>query len=159
MAMKNKTPDISFVLPALNEEEGIAACIKQIPVKKLRALGYSTEIIVVDNGSKDRTATIAAKSGAKVVRQPIRGYGNAYMAGFAAASGDIIVTGDADMTYPFDAAPSIILLLEKKGWEFVNTDRLSKLNPEAMLFSHVLANWVLSFITKTLFGWPHRDSQ
>jgi len=106
---------ISIVIPALNEEAGIAAVIKQVPVKELEKMDYSVEIIVVNNGSTDRTPEIAAQNGAKVIYQPIRGYGNAYKAGFANASGDIIATGDADMTYPFDALPKILTEMTRGG--------------------------------------------
>lgn len=150
---------ISIVIPALNEEAGIATVIKQVPVKELENMGYSVEIIVADNGSTDRTLEIARKAGVKVVHQPIRGYGNAYKAGFANATGDIIATGDADMTYPFDALPAILLSMAKENFDFVNTDRLSNLNPEAMTTTHVFGNWVLSLIARMLFGWPFRDSQ
>lgn len=150
---------LSVVIPALNEEEGIAAVINQVPVQKLEELGYKTEIIVVDNASTDRTAEIASQHGARVVFQPNRGYGNAYKAGFASATGDIIATGDADMTYPFDMLPEILKAMRDNGVEFLNTNRLETLNPEAMTFSHVIGNWGLSLVTRVLFGWPYRDSQ
>ena len=150
---------LSIVIPALNEEAGIQKTIEQIPTDAFARMGYSTEIIVVDNGSTDRTAEISKKAGATVVSQPIRGYGNAYKAGFAYATGDIIATGDADMTYPFDALPGIVEILETEGYDFISTDRLSRLNREAMTLSHVFGNWFLSLATKILFGWPFQDSQ
>lgn len=150
---------LSFVIPALNEEKGIAAVIKQVPVSKLETLGYEVEILVVDNASTDKTADIARSNGAKVVYQPQRGYGNAYKAGFANATGDIIITGDADMTYPFDHAPELLAKFNKDNIDFMTTDRLTNLNPEAMTFSHVFGNWLLSLVTKVLFGWPFNDSQ
>lgn len=150
---------LSVVIPALNEEMGIASVIKQIPVERLRALGYTTEILVVDNASTDKTAEIAAKNGARVISQPIRGYGNAYQAGFDHATGDIIATGDADMTYPFDMLPELLATLKHKKLDFITTDRLTKLNPAAMTYSHVFGNWLLTFVTRTLFAWPFQDSQ
>lgn len=157
--MKKALKKITVVIPALNEEEAIGAVIKQVPVEKLKKMGYKTEILVVDNGSTDKTAHIARKHGVKVIFQPIRGYGNAYKAGFDGATGDIIVTGDADMTYPFDAMPQFIAKIDKNKIDFLNTDRLSKLNPEAMTSSHVFGNWLLTMTTKILFRWPFRDSQ
>lgn len=159
---KIRTPmnmKISVVIPALNEESGIRATIKQIPVQELTSKGYAVEIIVVDNGSTDKTAQISRRAGAIVVPQPLRGYGNAYKAGFAYATGDIIATGDADMTYPFDELPHIIDQMVRGGFDFMNTDRLSDLNTDAMTFSHFFGNWLLSFTTKILFGWPFNDSQ
>jgi len=150
---------LSIIIPALNEEGGIGAVIDQIPLQKFASMNIETEVLVVDNASIDRTSEIARAHGARVVYQPLRGYGNAYKAGFLAATGDIIATGDADMTYPFDALPKIIADMIKHGDDFINTDRLSKLDPKAMLLSHVFGNWVLSTITRVLFGWPFKDSQ
>jgi glycosyltransferase involved in cell wall biosynthesis len=157
--MKKQTTKLSIVIPALNEEEGIGAAIDQIPVRELKKLGYEVEILVVDNASTDNTAEVALAHGAKVVYQPVRGYGNAYKAGFAAAQGEIIATGDADMTYPFDALPELLSTMQTEKADFVTTDRLSSLNREAMTFSHIIGNWGLSFTTRILFGWPFNDSQ
>ena len=55
-------------------------------------MGYETEIMVIDNGSKDKTKLRALSNGARVIVQPVKGYGNAYKAGFANATGDIIAT-------------------------------------------------------------------
>src|SRR5665648_1233612 len=82
--------------------------IKKIQIDKLKKMGYGVEIMVIDNGSKDKTRYIANNHGAKVIVQPIKGYGNAYKAGFANATGNIIITGDADLTYPFNDLPKII---------------------------------------------------
>jgi glycosyltransferase involved in cell wall biosynthesis len=150
---------ISVVIPALNEEEGIGAVLAQIPVKRLRAAGYDTEVLVIDNGSTDRTAEIARASGARVIVQPIRGYGNAYKSGFANATGDIIATGDADMTYPFDALPGILARMEKDKLDFITTDRLSLLNPDAMSQWHLFGNHFLTKLARVLYGWPYKDSQ
>jgi glycosyltransferase involved in cell wall biosynthesis len=150
---------ISVIIPAYNEEEGIGHAIKLIPVTELAQKGYETEVIVVDNASSDRTGDIARAQGARVILQPIRGYGSAYQAGFAHATGDIIVTGDADVTYPFDAIPALIETLETNQLDFLNTDRLSFLEGDGMRANRVFGNWVLSLVTKVLFGWPFVDSQ
>src|SRR2546429_298058 len=89
---------ISIVIPVLNEEQGIGPVLREIPLQALQDVGYETEVLVVDNGSTDRTPHIAREYGATVIIQPLKGYGNAYKAGFARASGDIIATGDADLT-------------------------------------------------------------
>jgi glycosyltransferase involved in cell wall biosynthesis len=157
--MRPKSINLSVVIPALNEELGIEAVIKQIPIKKLKSMGYKTEVIVVDNGCTDKTPEIAKANGAKVIYQPIRGYGNAYKAGFEEAQGEIIVTGDADMTYPFDSLPEILGLMRERDVDFINTDRLSKLNSDVMTHSHVFGNWLLNMITYVLFFSPFKDSQ
>lgn len=150
---------LSVVIPALNEEQGVGAVIKQVPVDALNALGYEVEILVVDNGSTDKTVEIARSHGARVIVQPARGYGNAYKLGFANATGDIIATSDADMTYPLDALPALLTKIHHEEIDFLNTDRLSTLDPRAMTRSHVFGNQVLSIITRLLFKWPFRDSQ
>jgi len=150
---------VSIVIPALNEEAGIGAVLDQIPVKQLEKAGYSVEKVVVDNGSTDKTAEIAEKHGAMVVYQRKRGYGNAYKAGFFQANGDIIVTGDADMTYPFDKILPILQRLKDEDLDFITTDRLSELDPTAMHGSHVFGNKLLSVVMRTLYGCDFRDSQ
>ena len=150
---------LSIVIPALNEEEGIGPVLNEIPIKELKAMGYAVEVLVIDNGSTDNTKRIAQSHGATVIVQPVRGYGNAYKAGFANASGEVIATGDADLTYPFSDIPKILALMEKEDYEFINTDRLSSLTPEAMLKTHVFGNKVLTMITKVLFNSPFKDSQ
>lgn len=150
---------LSIIIPALNEEEGIGRVIDEIPVKKLRELGYETEVLVIDNDSDDNTPYIARKKGATVIIQPIRGYGNAYKAGFANATGDIIATGDADLTYPFIALPKILKMMEKENWDFVNTNRLKYVNTKVMSKSHIFGNYILTMMSKILFNSPFVDSQ
>ncbi len=150
---------LTVVIPALNEEQAIGDVIREIPIKELKGLGYNTEILVIDNGSKDKTPHIARSHGAQVIIQPVRGYGNAYKAGFANASGDIIATGDADMTYPFSILPSAIKMMESEQIDFINTDRLTNLNSEVMENSHIFGNKLLTLFTKYLFRWPFVDSQ
>ncbi len=155
----NSIKKITIVIPALNEEKGIGSVLKEIPIQAIQDLGYDTEVLVIDNGSHDQTPYIAREYGATVIIQPIRGYGNAYKAGFANATGDIIATGDADLTYPFEILPEIIFKIEHEGYEFINTDRLTNLRPEVMSFSHKIGNYFLTGIMRLLFGWPFKDSQ
>ena len=79
-------PRLSVVIPCLNEAEGIATCVAQA-TEVMAAHGIDGEVIVVDNGSEDGSAGLAAATGAEVVLEPRRGYGSAYLAGFAAARG------------------------------------------------------------------------
>ncbi|HSW79458.1 MAG TPA: glycosyltransferase family 2 protein [Candidatus Saccharimonadales bacterium] len=157
---RTSTPQkISIVIPALNEEEGIGPVLQAIPIKALQRMNYEVELLVIDNGSTDKTPHIARDHGATVIIQPIRGYGNAYKAGFANATGDIIATGDADLTYPFDDLPNILKKMHKENIDFVTTDRLSTLNAGAMTKFHQFGNWVLSSMTKILYKCPFNDSQ
>ena len=150
---------ISIVIPALNEEKGIGPVLQEIPLQALHDLGYETEVLVIDNGSTDRTPHVAREHGATVVTQSERGYGNAYKAGFAKASGDIIATGDADLTYPFAILPETILKMEQENLDFINTDRLTHLQKDAMSFSHRIGNTFLTAMSRLLFGWPFHNSQ
>jgi glycosyltransferase involved in cell wall biosynthesis len=150
---------VSVVIPALNESENIAAVVSAIPVERLAARGYDAEILVVDNASTDGTAEIARAQGARVIVQPVRGYGSAYKAGFANCTGEIIATGDADLTYPFDLLPELLDVLEQRGLDFLSTNRLYRLDPRAMTRSHVWGNVTLSAVSRALFAVPFCDSQ
>jgi glycosyltransferase involved in cell wall biosynthesis len=150
---------LSIVIPALNEAANLPAVMETVPVAELAAAGWSTEVVVVDNASTDGTGDVARELGARVVHQPARGYGNAYHAGFNAADGDVIATGDADRTYPFDALPRLLATLEERDVEFMTTNRLGRENAAAMKRSHTIANHALSGVSRMLFRNGLRDSQ
>lgn len=151
---------LTLVIPAYNEEKAIKTVVKSIPLDKLKAIGYDTDILVIDNNSKDKTGHLARESGAKVIVQPVQGYGNAYKAGFANATGDIIATGDADCTYPFDILPEVLLMMERKNLDFINTNRLKNVHKDNMHWTHQFGNWFLLTISKMLWwGYPFNDSQ
>mgnify|MGYP001168696735 CR=1 FL=1 len=152
-------PSISVMIPALNEEENIPHVLATIPRALLEAEGCEVEVIVVDNLSHDRTAEVARELGATVVLQAARGYGNAYHAGFAAARGEVIVTGDADCTYPFDAIPELLDVFSRRSLDFLNTNRLQPTNRGAMKPSHTIGNLLLTLTSRSLFPGPFRDSQ
>jgi len=90
-----KGQSITVIIPCLNEEAGIEKVLRSMPE-------YVDEIIVVDNGSTDRTAEVAASFSAKVIREELRGYGRAYRRGFSCATSDLIITLDGDHSYPID---------------------------------------------------------
>jgi glycosyltransferase involved in cell wall biosynthesis len=94
-----QVPEISVVIPCLNEEDAVGAVVDQA-FEGIRASGRTGEVIVVDNNSTDGSAGVAAARGARVVEELRPGYGSAYLAGLAAANGDYIVMADADETYP-----------------------------------------------------------
>ncbi len=150
---------ISVVIPALNEEEGIEGTIAAIPVEELAQMGYNTEILVVDNGSTDRTAELAREAGAKVVFEPRRGYGRAYKTGFANARGDIIATADADLTYPVEDVPKLVSMLQEENLDFITTNRYAYMEKGAMSLQHKIGNAILSITTRLLFRVHIQDSQ
>ncbi len=116
------TPLVSVVLPCLNEEEAIGACIEKIQ-QTFAAANIEGEIVVCDNGSTDNSVGIAERLGARVVHQPLRGYGNAYLQGFASARGTYLIMGDADDTYDFTVIPKFLDLLMNQGYDFVTGSR------------------------------------
>jgi glycosyltransferase involved in cell wall biosynthesis len=133
---------ISIVIPALNEEQSVGKTVSSIPVEALKSMGFVVEVLVIDNASEDNTSKEAMNAGAKVIYEPKRGYGNAYLRGFAEASGDIIVMGDADGTYPMENIPDYVIGSRFQG----------KIQPNAMNPLHrYLGNPILTFILNALF--------
>jgi glycosyltransferase involved in cell wall biosynthesis len=104
--------EVSVVIPCLNEEGGVGSVVEEA-WQGILSSNRTGEVIVVDNGSIDRSAAIASEHGARVISEPRRGYGNAYLAGFAAARGSYIVMADADETYPLSELPPFIDRLEQ----------------------------------------------
>lgn len=95
---------VTIVIPALNEEHGLPAVLTAI-----RALPIQTSVIVVDDGSTDRTGDVAREHGATVLRHPMpMGYGRSLKDGIRAATSDIVVITDADGTYPIDRIPALV---------------------------------------------------
>jgi len=150
---------ISVVIPALNEEKGIGGTIEAIPKDELERMGYEVQILVVDNGSHDGTGELARKAGAEVIFEPRRGYGNAFRAGFARATGDIIATADADLTYPIEDIPKLVKMLEVEKLGFLTTNRFALMEKDAMSFRNKVGNNILSLTMRFLFRLNIKDSQ
>jgi glycosyltransferase involved in cell wall biosynthesis len=141
---------VSVVIPCLNEEENIEACVTSA-LTAMREADIPGEVVVADNASEDRSAELATAAGARVVHEPRRGYGSAYMAGFAAARGEYIIMGDADLTYDFEEIPRFVEKLEA-GAELVMGDRMKNIHPGAMPWHHrYIGNPVLTGILNTFF--------
>ena len=141
-----------MVLPALNEEEAIGKVLDEIPVEELEAKGYQTEIIVVDNGSTDKTAEIAAAQGARVISEPNRGKGLAIRTGFGAVSGDFVFMLDSDFTYPAGYITQMVDLLES-GYDVVLGSRLNgAVEHGAMKRLNLIGNHLLAFLANLLYG-------
>ena len=141
---------VSVVIPCLNEEGNIESCVR-LARAVLEEHGIAGEVIVADNASEDRSAEIAAAAGARVITERRRGYGNAYMAGFAAARGRYIVMGDADLTYDFREIPRFLEQFDE-GADLVMGDRMDNIQPGAMPWLHrYVGNPVLTGILNVFF--------
>jgi hypothetical protein len=142
---------VSAVIPCLDEERTIGLCVEKA-LRGLAELGLPGEVIVVDNGSTDRSAEIARELGARVVHHPVRGYGAALQAGIEASRGRIVVMGDADDSYDWTAIAPFVRKLEE-GYDLVLGNRFAGgIAPGAMPALHrYLGNPVLSAITRLAF--------
>jgi glycosyltransferase involved in cell wall biosynthesis len=144
------TMRVSVVIPCLNEEENIVRCV-QDALNALEASGLSGEVLVVDNASEDRSAELATSAGARVILERRRGYGSAYLAGFAAARGEYIVMADADLTYDFGEIARFVEELDA-GAQLVMGDRMDNIHPGAMPWLHrYVGNPVLTGILNLFF--------
>jgi glycosyltransferase involved in cell wall biosynthesis len=126
--------ELSVVIPCLNEAEGIAVVVEKA-VRTMERQQISGEVVVVDNGSTDGSATIAEAAGARVIHERRRGYGSAYQAGFAAARGTYILMGDGDDTYDFTQVDRFIGPL-REGADLVIGNRMAGIQPGAMPWLH-----------------------
>ena len=149
--------DVSVVIPCLNEAESIEECV-QAARGALDQGSYEGEVLVVNNGSTDGSGDLAARAGARVVDEPRRGYGNAYLAGLAAAQGRYIVMLDADMTYDAGELPRFVKALEDGG-DMVLGDRMEGIQPGAMPWLHRhVGNPMLTGLLNRLFDTNVKDA-
>lgn len=143
---------ITVIIPCLNEEQGIELVLRRMPK-------FVDEVIVVDNGSTDRSAAVASSLGATVIRENARGYGRAYKKGFAHATGDLIVTLDGDHSYPVDGISYLLEAFLHLRVDFLNASRFPVRDSSAMSLKHWLGNLVLSLAMSLLYFRWVRDSQ
>jgi glycosyltransferase involved in cell wall biosynthesis len=147
-----KSSKITVIIPCLNEEQGIEKVLQRMPA-------FVDEVIVVDNGSTDRTADVAHAWGAQVIREEVRGYGRSYKRGFASAQGDIIVTLDGDHSYPPDAISYLLEAFLHLEVDFLNASRFPVRDSHAMSLKHHFGNLILSLAMSILYFRWVRDSQ
>ena len=148
-----KGKKISVILPCKNEEKGILQTIKAMP-------SYVDEIIVVDNGSTDKTADVARNAGAQVLSEPRKqngiGYGYAHISGLSAASGDYLIGMDGDGTYPAEAISEVISFLEKRELDLVSCNRFP-LQHQAISWLRQLGVHILNWEVRLLYGYLMQD--
>jgi glycosyltransferase involved in cell wall biosynthesis len=153
----SERPLVSVVLPCLNEEQALGVCIDKIQRTFVKA-NILGEIVVCDNGSTDNSVAIAESMGARVVHQPVRGYGNAYMKGFASANGSYLIMGDADDTYDFTLIPEFLDKMVNHGYDFVTGSRYLENGHQTIPFLHrFFGNPLLTAILNTLFVTRYTD--
>ncbi len=154
---KESGPELSIVMPCLDEAETLEVCIRKAQ-GCLDAHGIAGEVVIADNGSSDGSQEIARRAGARVVDVDARGYGAALSGGIAAARGRFVIMGDADDSYDFsDLMPFVEKLRE--GYQLVMGNRFrGGIAPGAMPALHrYLGNPVLTGIGRLFFGSPSRD--
>jgi glycosyltransferase involved in cell wall biosynthesis len=151
------TPLVSVVIPCLNEAANIERCVTEA-LEALDGMGVAGEVVVADNDSEDDSAQLAEHAGARVVIERRRGYGSAYLAGFAASTGRYIVMADADLTYDFSEIPRFVAALEE-GAEMVIGDRMDNIHPGAMPWLHrYVGNPILTGLLNFLFRTGVKDA-
>ncbi|HKP03507.1 MAG TPA: glycosyltransferase family 2 protein [Chthoniobacterales bacterium] len=146
---------ISVIIPALNEEEPIAAVVRDC-----LATGLPDEVIVVDNGSTDRTAERARGAGAKVVAEPTPGYGRACAAGVSALSPDceIVVFLDGDGSDCPEFMGQLVAPVVRGDQDFVIGSRTrGNREPGSMNFQQVFAGRIAGFLLRLLYGVRYSD--
>jgi glycosyltransferase involved in cell wall biosynthesis len=148
---------VSVVIPCLNEAENIELCVRTAR-EVLDSNSLAGEVLVVDNASEDDSALLAESAGARVISEPRRGYGSAYLAGFAAARGEYIVMADADLTYDFNEIPRFVAELDE-GAELVMGDRMENIKPGAMPWHHrYIGNPILTGLLNLFFRTGVKDA-
>ncbi|HSE25500.1 MAG TPA: glycosyltransferase family 2 protein [Pyrinomonadaceae bacterium] len=149
MSNERPKPFISVIIAALNEEESIAQVINAVP-KNL-----ADEIVVVDNGSKDRTAEIAKAAGAQVVSEPIPGYGRAFRAGLRSISPKckIVVCLDGDGSDCPELMDRLVQpIIEDKSDFVVGSRTRGNREPGSLIFHQIVAGYTIGFLLRMLYG-------
>ena len=156
----HQEPEVTVVIPCLNEADTLATCIQKAQ-KSFTNASIIGEVLVADNGSTDGSPAIAARLGARVIQVAQKGYGNALRSGIQAARGRFIVMGDADDSYDFLETPKFVMKL-REGFALVQGCRLpsggGRVMPEAMPFSHRwIGNPMFSLMVRHMFSAPIHD--
>jgi len=150
-------PIIDVIIPVYNEADSISKVIAEIPAQLVR------HIIVCNNGSTDDTADIALKAGAKVVHQPIKGYGNACLKGMEYVSTleilpDIIVFIDGDYSdYPEEMPLLIEPILKNEVDLVIGSRALGTMESGAMMPQQIFGNWLATTLIKFIYNYEFTD--
>ncbi|HSM38579.1 MAG TPA: glycosyltransferase family 2 protein [Candidatus Limnocylindrales bacterium] len=159
VSIEAANPSVTIVMPCLNEESSVGICVEKA-AGWLARRQLPGEVLVVDNGSTDRSVEVAIAAGARVVHERRRGYGQAYLRGFAEARGDYIVMGDSDDTYDFSDLDEMIAPLDR-GADMVLGNRFSGgIATGAMPWAHrYIGSPIINLVIRVFFGARIGDSQ
>src|SRR5689334_6778333 len=149
MSSSQRKPFVSVIIAALNEEAAIAQVIRSVPKN------VADEIVVVDNGSKDRTAEVASNAGARVVKEAIPGYGRAFRAGLRSISDkcEVVVFLDGDGSDCPEMMDQLVQPISEGKADFVIGSRTrGRREPGSMNFHQVLAGYMVGFVLRMLYG-------
>ena len=152
-----RTLEVTVLMPCLDEELTVGACVESA-LEALESSGIRGEVLIADNGSRDRSRELAKAAGARVVVVEERGYGAALARGIEAAAGHFVIMGDCDRSYDFGELPRILKKL-RAGHDLVLGNRFrGGIRPGAMPLSHrYLGNPGLTAITRLFFRSPCGD--
>ncbi|MEO6758274.1 MAG: glycosyltransferase family 2 protein, partial [Saprospiraceae bacterium] len=152
-------PRIDVLIPAWNEEISLPLVLADLPKSWVRRM------IVCDNGSTDRTAEVAKVSGALVIRQPERGYGNACLAGMRylqslapSEQPDIVVFLDGDYSdYPEELPQLVAPIISGQQDMVIGSRRLGGMEAGAMTFPQRFGNWLAPLLIRWFYGYRFSD--
>jgi glycosyltransferase involved in cell wall biosynthesis len=145
-------PEVSVVIPCLNEEYTIGKCVKKC-LEAFRQDAIDGEVVVIDNGSSDATFSAAGRENARVVLHTIRGYGSALMRGITESRGRYIIMADGDDTYDFSDLREFLVPL-RSGVDLVMGNRFTgTMDHNAMPWLHRhIGTPFLTAVLNILFG-------
>jgi len=155
-----ENPDLSVVIPCLNEEDTLGTCLSKLETIA-KTENFTLEVIVADNGSIDKSIEIALKFNTRVVQVSRKGYGAALIGGIEEAKAPFVLMADADDSYDFLELPKFFQKT-KEGFDLIQGCRLpgggGKINRGAMPWSHRhIGNPLFTFLAKSWFGSPIND--
>lgn len=150
-------PEIVVIIPAFNEERSIGKVVREIPA------AWVQEVIVVNNNSRDQTATVAASAGATVLDEPVQGYGRACLRGIAYAQNrepkpDIVVFLDADYSdYPEELPRVIDPILTGQADMVIGSRKLGNRQRGSMTPQQVFGNWLATTLLRWIYNVHYTD--
>lgn len=155
---------ISIIIPALNEEQTIAEVVRglasSLAAASLTIGSFAWEILVIDNGSTDNTATHASEAGATVIHSPQRGYGRACASGVYAAdpASDIFIFLDGDGSDVTAELPALATPVIEGHYDFVIGSRIrGQREPGSLLASQIFAGWLAGVLIRLRYGVRYTD--